>query len=244
MSGGAPWCLPVKARNINVRALHRRGQVHCLLQAVLDLIRRTNDGNHVVILVCWQKNGAPSLFEELVCGHSSLSDDELVATALDSELLQLELAVKLLDSPLDLGTSSQNSSPITGKLDVVLIVRWREDRLLASSLRWASNPGLVSRYSHLDTLVCLQIMDEAVVPAGNERVEFSGDTLDFCIDVRSSLTYNTVDFLLSESDGMRVTLELDLDIFLVVTVINLWLAIFDLRQLDAGTSLFLNGLDC
>jgi hypothetical protein len=143
-----------------------------------------------------------------------------MTTSLDGELFQLELAMKFLDATLDLGAGSLDGCPVACQLNMVVISCWNEDRSLSrrrGARSWLRSPGLVWRNPDLNAIVLLQIVNEAVPRASNERVELGRNASNLGANVGSTLTSNLQDEI--PGDGCRVGIALDNDVDCSIIVI-------------------------
>ncbi|KAI6769023.1 hypothetical protein HG531_010127 [Fusarium graminearum] len=207
----------VESSNVQVGHLHAHCQIHSPLQTGVNLVSRSNYGDSVVILVGGQQDGTTSISEELVNRNTSVTDDELVTATLDSELFGGELLVELGNLTLDLGADLLDSSTITSKLDVALVVASRSEN------------GRLS-------------LGQSILAASNEGVESGGDAPNLGLDIGRSFASDLENLISSRSSRKGIALNGDINGSIVILLID-GVVLVDLGKLNLGTGLLLEGLD-
>jgi hypothetical protein len=227
-----------RARDVNAGHGHAGRKLHNLVQTFVESVSRTNDGQVLVVLgIGRQDDGTASLGKEVVERSASVTNDELVTTTLDSDLVRDELTSELFNLTFELGTGFVGSQAVTGNLDGQAGLGHESRRLTVCGglSRSLLDPSVVVRDLDSQVTTALEVADTRVMGTSKEGVELCGDVLQAEVDGRGALVDNLLNLLTGHfgSNGISLDENVDGSRVIIVEAVGIFLT----RNLDLSTSL-------
>ncbi|KAJ6437761.1 hypothetical protein O9K51_09589 [Purpureocillium lavendulum] len=246
VGGGSARGGPVEPRDVNVGHLHAHGEVHGMFQTSLDAVRRANDGDHIIVLLRRQQDGAARLGEEVISWHATVANNELVTAALNGQLLGLKVLLELSGTPLNFGLHLLHGGAVSGELDVVIVgtggVEHRPLTWGGGDRRGDAREGLVRRDADLDAILVLERLGDGIGGSGEEGVEGGGDAADLGLHIGGPFAGNLEDLVARRGRGQGIALNHNIDSGVVIVFVH-GPAVVGSGKLNTGTSLLLERLD-